>query len=304
MVMLSGANSSSQPDRAIALIEAASGHGVPDATEKCALFEAIGIARPPNWARAFDQLLLAAEQGSGSAQRQLVILAKAPPNTDKADWRFVRDRINLEQLLSSGERQTLSNSPWVRIIRGFATPAECQWLIERARTRLQPAMIYNREGSQVVDPSRSNSATEFQIPDMDVVIEIIRNRISRTLKVPLAAFELTQIFHYGAGQEFKLHHDFLDAANPEHRKHLETHGQRIATFLIYLNERFEGGETDFPKAGIRFRGLTGDAIVWANVGAGGEPDLGSVHTGRPPSSGEKWVLSQWVRDRAAGPSAA
>jgi len=309
MAILSGSNSGAERDRAIASIEAASAHGLADATEKCALFEAIGIARPPSWARAFDQLQLAAEQGSAIAQRQLLILAKASPNpgqqpgAGQAGWEPVRDRINLGQLLGSGARQNLSDSPRVRVIRGFASPAECHWLIERARPRLKPAMIYDGEGHQVVDPARSNSAIEFQIPDMDLVIEIIRNRISRALRVPLAAFELTQFFHYGPGQEFKLHHDYLDPSNPEHRKHLDCHGQRIATFLIYLNEEFEGGETDFPKAGIRFRGTTGDAVFWANVGTDGEPDLASVHTGRPPSSGEKWILSQWIRDRAAMPSA-
>ena len=42
-------------------------------------------------------------------------------------------------------------------------------------------------------------------------------------------------------------------------------GQRIATFLIFLNEDFEGGETDFPKAGISHRRRKGDALFWANV---------------------------------------
>ena len=46
MAIFSEANSSAQLDRAIALIEAASEQGVADATEKCALFEAIGIGRP------------------------------------------------------------------------------------------------------------------------------------------------------------------------------------------------------------------------------------------------------------------
>jgi prolyl 4-hydroxylase len=305
MAMLSESNSRSQLDRAIALIEAASARAMAEATEKCALFEAIGIGRPPSWASAFDQLQLAAEQGSAAAQRQLSILAQASPDpgqqlpADQASWKSIRDRINLEHLLGSGARQTLSDSPRIRVIRGFATPAECGWLIERARPRLKQAMIRDREGNDVVDPGRSNSATEFQIPDMDLVIEIIRSRISRALRVPLAVFELTQSFRYGPSQEFKLHHDFLDPSNPVHRQHLDTHGQRIATFLIYLNDQFEGGETDFPKAGVRFRGTTGDAIFWANVGSDGRPDPASVHAGRPPSSGEKWILSQWVRDRAA-----
>ena len=141
MAIFSGSNSSSQLDRAIALIEAASAHGVADATEKCALFEAIGIARPPSWARALDQLQLAAEQGSAIAQRQLLILTQASPNlghqplADQADWKSVRDRINLEQLLGSGARQTLSDSPRIRIIRGFATPAPPTASAERGTER-------------------------------------------------------------------------------------------------------------------------------------------------------------------------
>jgi len=305
MAMFSESNSRPQLDRAIALIEAASARGVAEATETCALFEAIGIGRPPSWDRAFDRLQLAAEQGSATAQSQLLILTKASvepgQRADQAGWKAIRDRINLEQLLGSGARQTLSDSPRIRVIRNFATPEECHWLIERARPRLKQAMIRDHAGNDVVDPGRSNRATEFQILDMDLVIEIIRSRISQALRVPLAVFELTQLLHYGPSQEFKVHHDYLDPSNPVHRKHLDTHGQRIATFLIYLNEQFEGGETDFPKAGVRFRGTTGDAIFWANVESDGQPDLASVHAGRPPSSGEKWILSQWVRDRAAMP---
>jgi hypothetical protein len=50
---------------------------------------------------------------------------------------------------------------------------------------------------------------------------------------PLSAFELTQFFHYGPGQEFKLHHDYLDPANPEYRKHLDTNdnGSRLSSFI-------------------------------------------------------------------------
>ena len=74
-------------------------------------------------------------------------------------------------------------------------------------------------------------------------------------------------------------------------------GQRIVTFLLYLNEGFAGGETDFPDAGLRFKGKTGDAIFWANVDALGQPEPLTRHAGLPPTSGEKWILSQWIRGR-------
>ena len=71
----------------------------------------------------------------------------------------------------------------------------------------------------------------------------------------------------------------------------------MGTFLLFLNEEFEGGETTFPAAGLSFRGRTGDALFFANVTRDGRPDPLTLHAGRPPTSGEKWILSQWIRER-------
>ena len=74
-------------------------------------------------------------------------------------------------------------------------------------------------------------------------------------------------------------------------------GQRIRTCLVYLNDDFEGGETEFPRLGIKFRGRTGEALVFDNVGPNGVGDMNTVHTGLPPMRGEKWLLSQWMRSK-------
>jgi hypothetical protein len=305
--LLSAPDSDQQLAKGIALLEAASASGCSAATELCAVFEAMGVARPPSWNRAFDRLVEAAEQGSLGAGRQLLLLAD--PTSDPGEgqrpatgWEAVRRRISLDRLLRIGERVSLSDAPKIRVIRGFATPPECRWVIERARERLKPAMIFDSSGKHVVDPGRSNSGTDFQVVEMDLILELLRARISAATRVPLPVFELTQVFHYAPGEEFRLHHDFLDPANADHRKHLAAHGQRIATFLVYLNDAFEGGETEFPDAGIRFRGETGDAIFWAKVDMQGAPDPKSLHSGLPPRSGEKWLLSQWIRDRPASPA--
>jgi prolyl 4-hydroxylase len=103
------------------------------------------------------------------------------------------------------------------------------------------------------------------------------------------------------------HHDFLDPTKPGLKANIALRGQRILTFLIYLNEEFEGGETEFPKAGISWRGATGDALAFSNVTLDQQPDPMTLHAGRPPTRGEKWIFSQWVRDRApdtAGDAAA
>ena len=110
-------------------------------------------------------------------------------------------------------------------------------------------------------------------------------------------FEPSQLLHYSVGESFKPHCDFLDPANPAYRDELARFGQRIATFLIYLNEEYEGGETSFPEVGLDYRANEGDALFFANVTRDGRPDRKTLHAGLPPIAGEKWVYSQWIRDQ-------
>lgn len=289
--------------RAVSLIESASDAGNGDAMERLALFEAMGVGRPQSWEGAFDVLQQAAERGSQSAQRQLLILADPsvdPRPSDPASpdlWAETRRMISLEGLLRHGERRALSNAPRIRVIEGFASAAECRWLIERARDRLQAAVVLDIHGQHVVDSERTNRSAYFQVSDMDLVLEMIRTRIAAATHVPVPLFEPPQLLHYSVGQEFKPHLDYLEPSNPNHHERLREGGQRIATFLIYLNEEFEGGETEFSQIGLRYRGNTGDAIFWANCDMEGRPDPMTLHAGLPPTAGEKWILSQWIRDR-------
>ena len=111
---------------------------------------------------------------------------------------------------------------------------------------------------------------------------------------------MPQVMHYSVGQEFRPHHDFLDPQQPGPAADIARRGQRIGTFLLYLNGDFEGGETEFPRAGISNRGDTGDALFFTNVTRDGRPDPLTLHAGLPPTRGEKWILSQWIRDRTPG----
>jgi hypothetical protein len=111
-------------------------------------------------------------------------------------------------------------------------------------------------------------------------------------------FEPVQVMHYSVGEEFRPHFDFLTEDNEGWAAQMRRFGQRIATFLVFLNEDFEGGETEFPRAGISHRGGKGDALFWANVDPSGGPDRLTFHAGKPPTKGEKWILSQWIRDRS------
>jgi len=133
------------------------------------------------------------------------------------------------------------------------------------------------------------------IGEMNVVTEVIRHRISAATALPVPLFEPSQVLHYSVGQSFRPHHDFLDPGNPAYCDDLARFGQRIATFLIYLNDGYGGGETSFPAIDLQFRASEGDALFLTNVTRDGTPDPTTLHAGLPPTSGEKWVFSQWIR---------
>ena len=293
--------------QAAALLESASSQGHADASERCALLDALGSARPPDWDRALDFLMLAAQQGSRSAQDQMLILADdeadpvVPDDANDEYWGALRRSIPIHQRMQPGDKLNLSETPRIRVIERFASPAECRYITRLAEPRLAPAPVFDKvTGEQTRDPSRDNSFFPLRLGEMNLLTEVIRNRISAATKLPVPLFEPSQVLHYAVGQRFKPHHDFLDPTNSAYAESLSLFGQRIATFLIYLNDDYQGGETAFPAIALNYRAHQGDALFFANVTRDGSPDPKTIHAGLPPTSGEKWVFSQWIRDRFPG----
>lgn len=280
MSMLADPAAASDWRDAIKLVEGAAAAGFAPAIERRALFECMGADRTPDWSKAIQSLREAADQGSDAANGQLLALNDRP----------------IAQLLRSPAHKTLNADPIVRTIDGFASAAECQWLIDVAKPRLQRAIIhYSQTGEEGIDPGRTNQFALFTFVHQDVVIEMIRARIANAIRAPLPCLEASQVLRYSPGEEFAPHHDFLDTKAMS--EEIGRRGQRAVTALVYLNDEFEGGETSFPELGIEYRARAGDALIFSNVDPMGRPDPRTRHAGRPPTKGEKWLFSQWVRDR-------
>jgi predicted 2-oxoglutarate/Fe(II)-dependent dioxygenase YbiX len=288
MQLLTGERAPLDPVQAAALLTAAADEGDAEAAALLATVEAMGVAGPQSWERALGWLNRAADLGSESARAQLALLGG-----------------DIGSLIAPPAKRSLSEAPRIRVIEGFATAAECDWVMARAHGRLGPAMVLDQlTGLEATHPDRTNKAIELNVTAMDVVLQMLRARIATATNLPLPVFEPAQIMHYGVGEEFRPHYDFLTDDAAGWAAQLKRYGQRIATFLLYLNEDFEGGETDFPSVGISHRGRRGDALFFANVDPAGAPDRMALHAGKPPTRGEKWILSQWIRDRTPGPAEA
>ena len=202
-------------DRAMGLIDSAAAAGHADALERRALLECMGVGRASSWDQALDSLTAAAESGSQFAARQLILLGydrfvPASAKPPREDWAGLRSRIAIARRLSppATPGRFLSASPIVHAIPGFASAAECQWLVASAEPRLKRAGVYNNPTG--VDPGRTNEFAAFNFANSDIVVELIRNRIAGQIRAPLACLEMAQVLHYDVGQEFVLHCDFLD----------------------------------------------------------------------------------------------
>ena len=293
--MLSGRGAPLDRVSGVRMIVAAADKGEAMACTLAAALVAAGVFGGPDWSRALDYLQQGAEAGFPMAQAQLRLLA----GRTGADWRGLRREIDIESWRAAPKPNVLSHDPRVSAFEGVASPAVCDWIIARARDRLGPAKVYDRVGGQAVGASRSNSAFELGLAELDLVVLALRERLAVAAGLPVMHMNAPQVLHYAVGQTFAPHVDFFDPDIPAQAMNIASSGQRAATALVYLNdEGLEGGETDFPLLPLRYRGRRGDALVFFNLDAAGQPDRRTVHAGLPPTRGEKWLLSQWIRDGA------
>jgi hypothetical protein len=110
--------------------------------------------------------------------------------------------------------------------------------------------------------------------------------------------EAPAVLHYAPGQQIANHYDFVDPdSTADYAGEIARNGQRMITFLVYLNDDYDGGETDFPRLGIHYKGRTGDGLFFVNTLPDQAPDRRTLHAGRPPLKGEKWLVTQFVRSR-------
>lgn len=268
------------PPDDILQLRARAAAGDAEATAFTAVLAGLGAWEPQDWQVALQRLRAAADLGSASARDQLACLG------DLAFW------------LAPAARRRLHPELRISEAADFLPPAACAWLIGRARDRLAPARVFDAAGAAQADAGRTNSAFEFGFRDLDLVVLAVRQRIAASAGVPTGALEPVQVLHYDPGQVFDRHYDFLDPAIPGHAEEIARAGQRIATVLVYLNDDYAGGATDFPLARLSYKGKAGDALLFANLDAAGAPERRTLHAGTAPETGEKWLLSQWIRDRA------
>ncbi len=184
-------------------------------------------------------------------------------------------------------------SPDLFVVDDFITSAECLELIELAKSKLaRSTVVDDKTGQPVEHTARTSSGAFFTKAETPLVAEVER-RISQRVGIPVENGEGLQVLRYEVGQEYKPHHDYFEQRADSQVDHLKNGGQRVLTFLVYLNTPELGGATCFPDVGLEVAARQGRALSFSYAP---NPASKSLHGGMPVLRGEKWVITKWFRE--------
>jgi prolyl 4-hydroxylase len=197
--------------------------------------------------------------------------------------------------MSKYTRVSIENNHNVEIftIDNFLLEEECDYLcakILKSHSRSQVAG-YGDEASVVLEDRTSSTSA---LTNEDPITREINKRISDELGVPEENGETMQGQLYEIGQEFKNHNDYF--GGDSYYNHCLYSGQRTYTFMIYLNDVEEGGETDFPTLEKTFTPKKGMAVIWRNSEGQTTENPATLHAGKPVIQGKKVIITKWFRE--------
>ena len=160
-------------------------------------------------------------------------------------------------------------------IDNFWTHQECENFIAKSELiGYEPATIDTEKGQIILETVRNNNRVIYK----DIILadnlwkqlkQFAPTKIGNSKAVGLN--ELFRFYKYQVGQEFKRHRDQSYIRNDIEASYF--------TFMIYLNDNYEGGETTFNNLTIQPR--QGTALVFLH-------DL--EHEGSSVRQGIKYVL--------------
>jgi len=174
--------------------------------------------------------------------------------------------------------------------------SECDKIIELSREKVKRSTVIGESKHNDISSVRTSENT-FLSNSVDPLMKSIDDRIQNIVGINPENYEDLQVVHYDPGTFYKAHWDACDPnKDPRCSEDYKKGGFRFATFLLYLNDDMEGGETDFPLIGKKIKPEKGKGVLFFNL----EDDLSkrrelSKHAGLPPTKGEKWMCNKWIR---------
>lgn len=148
----------------------------------------------------------------------------------------------------------------------------------------------------------------------DTIAQQVAERMEHITGIPEENAEHFQLLRYEPGQKYDVSHSFghltrlkhsiLILVQQMHNDYIEYQidrpcGVRILTFYMYLNDVAAGGETAFPRLGLKVKPKLGRAVLWPSVfnDNPNKNDIRSDHAALPVLEGIKYGANAWYHQR-------
>ncbi|KAH8739886.1 prolyl 4-hydroxylase alpha subunit [Cryptosporidium ryanae] len=164
-------------------------------------------------------------------------------------------------------------NPNIFIVPNALTFEECDSIIDLVKDRLETSKVSIFKRNSVNDDQESTteedldsgfckSTTACIKPEETNLIKEVENRLGLLVDSNTQYMEPILVHKYSVNDYIKEHHDG---------------DSRTHTIAVFLSDVDNGGELDFPYAGIRIKPKKGFAVVWPNIDPQNKLDYTTVH---------------------------
>lgn len=175
------------------------------------------------------------------------------------------------------------NIPLVELHESFLTPAECQNLLSLPLNfNRSQGWDKNTDSPHLHDSRTSESAHAGKLTPA------LKKKIADHFKVDEEYIEPLQFQRYGPNQQYRAHQDFFSDG-------INLKNNRVCTFILYLNEGFTGGATEFPLLGLGIRPRAGGGLFFRYDYDDPAINEKTLHAGTPVVTGTKTIVTAWFR---------
>lgn len=213
---------------------------------------------------------------------------------------------NVDKYINSLKKEKIKVKDY-EIIKYYdvLTDDECNCIIKNSKKDLKESIVY-KDGftKKEADPNIRISKTAWLDKDTTTEIELrktidkLENIASFITKFPVVNQEKIQVVNYEKGGYYNPHYDACNSTDIDAKINMNgASGQRVYTFLIYLNDNLEGGSTYFTKIDKHVKPKKGMAILFRNINYNNSDfhEL-SQHTGTVIKKGDKWICNIWIHE--------
>lgn len=194
------------------------------------------------------------------------------------------------------------HTDWLRVYDNVLSKADCNHLIQYGK---QHSWRKSTTVGKKIEGYRTSSECAIREPfHSDVILSKIIEDVSG---YSILNQELTSLLKYEPGETYRPHKDWFNEYSVEGRKMIGNRGNRVMSAILFLNDNFTGGQTQFYNEDgspeITVHPKRGRLLLWMNMNiiynygqVVKRKNHKSMHSGLPVISGTKYCAVKWIRE--------